>query len=123
MAKYVLSLGSNCSDKIIQIRKAFDWLNTLSSTPVKASDIYETHALNGVDADYVNVVCVCSVDSDIDVFNQSLKLYEKGNGRTPESKITGVIPIDIDIVMVDGNVVRQKDYIQEYFQKGWNDIK
>ena len=123
MAVYVLSLGSNSPEKINQICKAFDWLNSLSLIPIKASCIYETQALNGIDADYSNAVCTCCLDFEYEAFNQSLKQYEKENGRTPESKIAGVVPIDLDIVLVDGNVVRQKDYIQEYFQKGWNEIK
>lgn len=122
MSRYVLSLGSNCIDKIANIQAAFEWVKSMS-TSFRASEIYETKALNGKDEDYANAVCICSIDICFEDFNKILKLYEKDNGRTPESKITGVIPIDLDIVMTDDEVVRQKDFIQDYFQIGWKSIK
>ena len=121
MARFVIGIGSNVSDKVDSIKDAFAWLSDISEDFI-ASEIYITKALNGIDDDYANAVCSCSLDQSLQDFNLLLKQYEKSRGRTPESKITGLIPIDLDIVIYNGEIVRQKDYIREYFQKGWKMI-
>ena len=38
-------------------------------------------------------------------------------GRTPDSKSTGYMPLDIDIVVWDNEVIRPDDYARRYFQR------
>ena len=38
-----------------------------------------------------------------------LKETEKACGRTPESKSTGLIPIDIDLLQYDGTILKPED--------------
>ena len=37
-------------------------------------------------------------------------------------KLAGLVPIDLDIVMWNGEVVRQRDFNQDYFQIGWKQL-
>ena len=39
-----------------------------------------------------------------------------------ELRANGIEPIDLDIVVWNGEVVRPADYAQQYFQKGWHQI-
>ena len=36
--------------------------------------------------------------------------------------IIGVIPIDLDIVIWNNNIIREKDFNQKYFQIGWHQL-
>jgi 2-amino-4-hydroxy-6-hydroxymethyldihydropteridine diphosphokinase len=47
-----------------------------------------------------------------------LKSWEAECGRTPESKQKGVVPIDLDIVMWNSEVVRPVDYSRSYVSMG-----
>lgn len=48
--------------------------------------------------------------------------YENVCGRTPASKQTGEIPMDIDIIIWNDEIIRPNDYEHEYFKIGWNMI-
>lgn len=43
-------------------------------------------------------------------------------GRHPEDKASGIVPVDIDIVMCDGVVLRQRDYSARHFRTGYEDL-
>ena len=47
-----------------------------------------------------------------------MKEIETQQGRTSLSKQTGIIPIDIDIVVWNDEVMRPRDLQHEYMQKG-----
>lgn len=119
---YVLSIGSNAVDKEERLAFGFDELRS-QLVVVASSEAYVTPALNGRDADYLNAVAVVQADIDFDSLNVLLKQIETLGGRTPQSKMSGVIPLDLDIVIALGNVVRPGDFDRQYFQIGWNQIK
>lgn len=122
MNTYVLSIGSNAVDKEERLAFGFDELRS-RLVVVARSEAYVTPALNGRDADYLNAVAVVQADIDFDSLNVLLKQIETLCGRTPQSKMSGVIPLDLDIVIALGNVVRPGDFDRQYFQIGWNQIK
>jgi 2-amino-4-hydroxy-6-hydroxymethyldihydropteridine diphosphokinase len=37
--------------------------------------------------------------------------------------LKGNVPIDIDIVLWNGDIIKENDFKQSYFQIGWNEIK
>ncbi|MGM9842011.1 MAG: 2-amino-4-hydroxy-6-hydroxymethyldihydropteridine diphosphokinase [Candidatus Limisoma sp.] len=122
MSIYVVSIGSNAVDKSERLAFGFDELRSRLDV-VARSEAYVTPALNGRDADYLNAVAVLRADIDLDKLTAMLKHIETLAGRTPQSKMSGVIPLDIDTVIADGKVVRPGDFNQKYFQIGWNQIK
>lgn len=121
MNKIVLSIGSNCDVRSQQMSTCIEWLTKLMNNIV-VSHIYETPALNGVDNSYLNAVVMGYVCQDYDELRLRLKQYEKECGRTPESKNKGVIPIDIDIVIWNDEILKKQDFNQSYFQIGWTNI-
>ncbi len=114
----VLSIGSNSADCIKRVRLCVDWLGTILNNAF-ASDAYKTPALNGVDNDYLNAVAIGKTNIEYDEFKAMTKKYEQECGRTPESKSNGVIPIDIDVVLWNRKLLKERDFKQNYFQKGW----
>lgn len=122
MNTLVISVGSNSRDREWQMKHGIEWLkHTLSNTQV--STTYNSVAINNRDADYLNAVMIGKTKKSLDGITTLLKQYETVCGRTPASKLEGCIPIDIDIVMWNGDVLRQRDFAQQYFQRGWQELK
>lgn len=113
----VLSLGSNSPDKEQQMRNAVKQMKHLFNS-VAISDFYEVPAFNGKDAPYLNAVMVVSTAMSINDVNSLLKRWEVKCGRTPESKQKGIVPIDLDIVMWNSEVIRPVDYSRSYVSIG-----
>lgn len=122
MNNIVISIGSNHRDRDVFVDQCIDFLRQRFSD-VRVSATYVTPAANGRDADYLNAVAECQCADDHDRTKALLKLYETAHGRTPLSKSQGVVPIDIDIVMWNGEVLRQRDFDQNYFQIGWKQLQ
>lgn len=116
-----LSLGSNQHPREVRVREAIAWLFTqLSHATV--SDVYETPEIHGIGCPYMNAVVTGSIDADTDDFNAMLKEFELSHGRDMESRKRGCVPIDLDIVMCDGDVVRPRDFSHSFFQIGYRQI-
>lgn len=116
-----VSIGSNSADRAAQVARCLAWLqSTLNGC--RQSGVYATAALNGHGGDYMNAVasgeCTCSLAA----LNEQFKSYERQCGRDADCRASGIVPIDLDIVVWNGEVVRPADYAQQYFQKGWHQI-
>ena len=118
MNTLAISLGSNSKDRSIQMNDAIQYLNSIFEG-VLSSTIYETKALNGKDAPYLNAVAVANTHLSIVEATNLLKEWESQCGRTTESKLIGDIPIDLDIVVWNGEVVREKDFSCDFFTQGY----
>ena len=121
MSRVIISIGSNSQDRHFQMNEAILHLKSKFET-VTVSNIYESEALNGKDAPYLNAVAVGETEMTFEEATAFLKQWEKSCGRTPESKLKGVIPIDLDIVMWNKEIVREKDYNYSFFTQGYNQL-
>ena len=118
MNTFVLSNGSNSKDREWQMQTCIEWLKSNFSM-VAMTPIYNSAAANGKDADYLNAVVKVKSKKTYEEINEAVKQYEHVCGRTPMSKLQGSIPMDIDIVVWNDEVVRQNDFDQNYFKTGW----
>lgn len=89
---------------------------------VKVSSIYDTPALNGVDSNYLNAVLVAMTNMNLEKTTEILKQWEISCGRTSESKLIGSIPIDLDVVVWNGEILRERDFSCQYFRLGYNQL-
>lgn len=121
MNKLVISIGSNSKDRDWQVRNCILWLKHILSN-VATSEVYNSPAANGRDADYLNVVMKARCKEDFEEINDKLKKYEAVCGRTPVSKLVGDVPMDLDIVIWNDEIIRDRDYHQNYFQTGWQQL-
>ena len=122
MNSIVITIGSNSRDRQWQVEHAIEWLNKfLSSTRV--SSIYNSEADNHRDPDYLNAVLAGECKLDFESIQKKVKEYESVCGRTPASKLEGNVPMDLDIIIWNDEIIRPDDYKKEYFQTGWNEIK
>ena len=118
----VIGIGSNCGDRGKNIAEAVDWLNAHFSD-VRVSDIYETPEWSGRFAPYLNGVVSAGTTLSLDAATGMLKGYERSAGRTPESKVTGEVPVDLDIVVFNGDILRPVDMTREYFLRGYRQLQ
>lgn len=121
MQHYVVSIGSNCGDRKESVAKAIDWLSGLLDE-FKASQIYETPPVGHQGSDYMNAVVTGVSDMTPSLLERELKRYEVECGRDLYARIRNLVPIDLDIVIADGNVVRPEDYKRVFFQIGYHQL-
>lgn len=118
----VLSIGCNCGERDKVLRDALECLAAYMSD-TRCSSLYETPAVGAnAKGTYMNAVVRGGIREPLDVFNSHLKEIELSFGRDAESRLLGLVPLDIDIVMCDGNVIRSRDFDREFFQLGYRQL-
>lgn len=117
----VISIGSNCGDRINQVSAGIDWLKRILHM-ISVSSIYNTEDCHGGNREYLNAVVAGLTDISPTELDQLCKRYELDHGRTPEARAQGDVPVDIDVVKYDNEILRPKDYRQRFFQKGYQEL-
>lgn len=115
--RYLLSLGSNCSDGHTRLHDAEAWLRDNFSNVI-TSGIYTSKALNATSPDYFNMVVTVDSQMSVTELTAAAKEYERQCGRTPQSKLRGCIEMDVDVVAVDRTILRPDEYTRPYFTHG-----
>lgn len=112
MSSAVISLGSNAPDGYTILTRVMD---DLAPMTVKASGLYS-------DGGYYNAVLQLTVSVSRDKLVETFKRMEREAGRLPDSRLTGKVPLDIDVVIFDGGICRPDDFSQPYFQRGYSQL-
>lgn len=118
---YIISVGSNIVDGESAVADAVRWLQDCLSVEA-ISSIYSTPPLSGQGSNYFNLVARGVSSYSLDDFKVLSKEYELRYGRDDNSRRLGVVPIDIDVVVYNNDVVRPRDYEAEYFKIGFAEI-
>lgn len=63
---------------------------------------------------YINRAAAFSTSLNLDELNSAFKEIETKMGRNSEMRLQGLVPIDIDILIFDGVVVRPDDMKRNY---------
>lgn len=110
----MVCLGSN-SDAETHLSDAFKSLHERYHI-VECGDMVRTKAENTIEGsdDYLNQVLTFETDEDAETVRSTLKRIEKEGGRTCLSKQTGVMPLDLDLLMFDGAVLKPDDMERDY---------
>lgn len=120
----IIAIGANIPEKE---RVVNDTIITLSERypDSRFSSAYITPAVGSCvgDPPYCNAVGVVMVDADYETLHTLLKEMELSAGRTPQSKFTGLIPLDIDIVAWNDTILRPRDMQQVYVAIGLAELE
>lgn len=122
LSQVVLSLGSNVPARHEMLMAGLVWLREHGLEGMRCSTLYTTPALHPGKPEYMNAVVAGSIALHRDALNAALKRYEATCGRNDDMRCRGLVPIDIDIVMWNGAVLRNQDFQQQFFQIGWTQI-
>lgn len=121
-----LGLGSNDGDRELHLQNALNYLAGICRE-VYPSTPYASPALKGNDNEfkrhYLNCVAMIEYSGDISELDRLLKAFEIREGRDEKSRIEGRVPIDIDIVIADGNILRPKDFSCYFFRRGYEELR
>lgn len=113
----VISLGGNTAQKELIVPAA---LRRLGVDVLEATDPYVDPDDNQPSAPYLNILAIIETPLDYDTLRMRFKGLEREAGRTPGSKSAGLVPLDIDIVVFNGEIKRPLDFNRPYFSHGYS---
>ncbi len=116
MNRAIISLGSNVTDKESILNRA---VADLDMKIVESTRPYIDPVDNQPTAPYLNIVAVIETELDHDTLRAFFKELERKAGRTESDKSSGLVPLDIDIVLFNGTIMRPGDFEREYFKHGY----
>ncbi len=119
----LISLASNTPDKQHHMEQAISELQGMKLLG-DISSIYETAPYgNSQHPNYLNAVARINSTVEYEALHDIFKKLEQAHGRTPESKLSGEITLDIDIVVWNDEILRPRDFNREYFQTGLKELR
>lgn len=125
MCRFIISLGSNLcpSEAESNLSKAEIFLSGLFEADIIFSSHYSTPGVgSGKGKTYLNAVALGHTSLSAEAIRTSLKDFELRTGRTPEVRALGIVPIDLDLLMLGDNVFKPKDLSQSYVLRGLNEL-
>ena len=125
MCRFIISLGSNLcpSEAESNLSKAEIFLSGLFAADIIFSSHYSTPGVgSGKGKTYLNAVAIGHTSLSAEAIRTSLKDFELRTGRTPEVRALGIVPIDLDLLMLGDNVFKPKDLSQSYVLRGLNEL-
>ncbi|MDE6511394.1 MAG: 2-amino-4-hydroxy-6-hydroxymethyldihydropteridine diphosphokinase [Muribaculaceae bacterium] len=117
----IFCIGSNCGDREGNVAKALSWL-TGKMSYFSHSTIYATPDCHGGQREYMNAVGMGITGLTSASLERLCKEYETSCGRDSHARSVGDVPIDVDVVVFDGVILRERDYGSEFFLKGLREI-
>ncbi|MDE5871171.1 MAG: 2-amino-4-hydroxy-6-hydroxymethyldihydropteridine diphosphokinase [Muribaculaceae bacterium] len=118
----IVCIGANCGDRKRNVCDGLRWLSGILSG-FRHSSVYFTQDCHGSQKVYMNAVGVGYTCMHTLELERNCKEYELACGRDSEARAVGDVPVDIDLVVFGGEVLREKDYRSEFFLKGYREIK
>jgi 2-amino-4-hydroxy-6-hydroxymethyldihydropteridine diphosphokinase len=121
MNRVVISLGSNVEDRMARVAAAMTWIQSILHS-TDCSGIYETDDFHPTGRKYCNAVMAGDTALSQGEIDAAAGLYELNAGRDEPARLRGDVPIDIDLVMWNGTVLRPRDMEREYFLRGYREL-
>lgn len=110
-----LCLGTNMPPQLRRLDSAINELRRIGEI-VAMSDALESDDDTGLGRPYLNIALKLSTPHDREQLLESLSEIETRLGRKLDSKQRGMMPIDIDLVTFDGDIVSNYDFSRPYFK-------
>lgn len=110
----LICLGSNC-DAAVHLADALESISgrlrvVWCGNPVRTPDVCRRPAVS----DFLNQALLVECQEDVVSLNALLKSIERENGRTPDSKRSGIVPLDIDLLTCDGTVLKPEEMVKRH---------
>lgn len=121
MNSVVISLGSNVEDRMSRVAAAMTWIQSILRSTA-CSGIYETDDFHPTGRKYCNAVMAGDTALSQSEIDTAVRLYELNAGRDESARLRGDVPIDIDLVIWNGTVLRPRDMEREYFLRGFREL-
>ncbi len=113
----IFCIGSNCGEREENVASSLLWLSQILES-FRHSPIYATPDCYGGPRKYMNAVAIGFTSMTPNELNCLCKEREMLCGRDSAARAAGDVPVDIDLVVYGGKILREKDYNSEFFIKG-----
>ena len=113
--KCLVCLGSNIDD-IFHLKNAEYALIHSFQEVVMGTPVVTVAEGGMVQPDYRNQAARFVTDLDCESVIQILKQIERDNGRTADDKLVGRVPLDIDLLIYDDEIIKPCDLNKGYVQ-------
>ncbi len=111
MNNYILSLGSNLGNRGSNIINALEFLSSIGKI-IKRTSIYETKPIGMENTEnFYNMAIEFETECNPLELLKKIKEYEKSQGRVIEKSHMRPRIIDIDILLNENNVIKEKNLI------------
>lgn len=111
----ILCLGSN-TDCEANLKSAASLLRAYFGS-IRFSEAIYTEPIGLSDSGlFLNQVAVAGTNASLEEVRRAVKAMEKRLGRMSDSKQKGKIPIDIDLLLWNGTILKPADWEKEYVQ-------
>ena len=117
----IFCIGSNYGNRKDNVLAALSWLSSHLSC-FRHSPIYATPDCHGGQREYMNAVCIGKTSIEAVELEALCKKFEILRGRDAKARAKGDVPVDVDVVVYNGKVLRERDFRSEFFLKGYNGI-
>ena len=114
MHKIILALGSNHEAKV-NIELALNLLSK-SIKIIQSTPSYDNESTEFPISIFTNKILVCETELSYEKLNKELKNIETVCGRNNYAKTTGIIPLDIDILLYDNDRYHINDWDKPYIK-------
>ena len=125
MNRIAIGIGSNSHNADNSVKSAIVWCSEIFYNVV-ASSVYITDPVGkkaiSVGRRYSNAVIVGNTPLNKDEIITSLKVNENNHGRTLSSRSTGIVTIDLDLVIYNDEILKPTDINRDYFRLGFEEI-
>ena len=114
MHKIILALGSNHVAKV-NIELALNLLSK-SIKIIQSTPSYDNKSTEFPISIFTNKILFCKTELSYEKLNKELKHIETECGRNNYAKTTGIIPLDIDILLYDNDRYHINDWDKPYIK-------
>ncbi len=116
MNQIIIALGSNELPEL-HMEEATAELNNLFSSIRWSPAVYTEPIACLHPFPFLNRVAIAETSLDVEELHNMFKVLEKKLGRLSTSKQTGIIPIDIDLIQWNQQLLKPNDYDRVYVQE------
>ena len=113
----LLSVGSNFGNRQLSVECAIAFISSFIKV-LRRTPIYESPDCYGSECRYMNAVLEIETELTEESLNSKFKAYEAECGRDAQSRESGEVCVDIDIVKWGDALRRHSDFKARYFQMG-----
>lgn len=118
MNNALISLAANDEKKEMTIARILKLIEECSTIICK-TPVYRSEAAGEAQQPlYANALLQIETEECYDSLRAHFKSLEREAGRTPASKESGIIPLDIDIISWNGTVLKNRDMEYDYMKTG-----
>lgn len=119
----LLCMGSNADSSAHHLSDARMSLQA-SFPDIRFGRLMETQAIgSGFHSPFRNQLARFSTALSADSLHRLFKELERRSGRLPEDKPAGIVKLDIDLLVYDGEVLKPEDMEREYVRLGLKELQ